>query len=254
MQNSDDENAGRWDALNQVLYVQALRFWWKLCVKSENECIANSNTHTNQLNQERRSIWTQIEKERTKKKWKKTSHEETAKRLLGEKHTHTFSVLVGMGQTTTRSWEKLEQLKWHTIEFNSFMHCINYQLIIIIVDDTASFFLFLIFIIRLLSVPLFVRSFVCLLWVCCVCVYFSLLFGSLLFYSSCLSSPLPLYSFVSFYVFVIVYSSSMQGDSSNCKSMIWENTCRFLLNLSNIWLWNVITSTAHNSSEVYIRT
>lgn len=31
----------------------------------------------------------------------------------------------------TRSW-KLEQLKWHTMEFNSFMHCINYQLIIII--------------------------------------------------------------------------------------------------------------------------
>lgn len=27
---------------------------------------------------------------------------------------------------------KLEQLKWHTMEFNSFMHCINYQLIIII--------------------------------------------------------------------------------------------------------------------------
>lgn len=40
-----------------------------------------------------------------------------------------------------RSW-KLEQLKWHTMKFNSFMHCLYYQLIIIIPHGTASFHLF----------------------------------------------------------------------------------------------------------------
>lgn len=61
-------------------------------------------------------------------------------------HTHTKEALWNRNETNNNTttaeklWEKLEQLKWHTIEFNSFMHCINYQLIIIIVGWHGLFF------------------------------------------------------------------------------------------------------------------
>lgn len=92
------------------------------------------------------------------------------------------------------------------MEFNSFMHCINYQLIIITVDDTASFFHSSSFVATAAAAAAFgafVRLFVArCVHVCASAFHFTHLLNLLLFYAPCFSSTLL--SYEPFYAFVFV--------------------------------------------------
>lgn len=115
--------SGRWNAL--IKYSTRA---FRLCVKSKTERTAHEYIDIANKNYDEK------ERARQTKKWCKKKRQNGC--WVNENRTK-----LERDEITTRSWEKLEQLKWHTIEFNSFMHCINYQLIIIIVvDDTVSFF------------------------------------------------------------------------------------------------------------------